>query len=408
MIGSISYAQQYDLLIKGGHLIDPKNNIDSVMDIAITGDRIAAVESNIPPGQANRVIDATGLYVSPGLVDLHAHVFYGTEPNASYSNGYSAIPPDGFTFRSGVTTVVDVGGAGWRNFPQFKQQVIDRVRTRVLAFLNIVGSGMKGGPVEQNLNDMDPKLTAMRILEYPQILVGIKAAHYMGPEWDPVDRAVKAGEIANVPVMVDFGRNDPPLSLEALLLKHLRPGDILTHTYAHVSGREPIVGENGKVKPFVFKARERGLIFDVGHGGGSFLFRQAIPALQQGFPPDSMGTDIHVGSMNGGMKDMLNVASKFLNLGMSLKDVVAASTWKPAQIINRPDLGHLGVGAEADLAVINLRSGNFGFIDVGNGRFDGTQKLECELTLRSGRVVWDLNGLAAPKWDEMNREISSR
>src|SRR5690606_343031 len=270
MIGSISYAQQYDLLIKGGHLIDPKNNIDSVMDIAITGDRIAAVESNIPPGQANRVIDATGLYVSPGLVDLHAHVFYGTEPNASYSNGYSAIPPDGFTFRSGVTTVVDVGGAGWRNFPQFKQQVIDRVRTRVLAFLNIVGSGMKGGPVEQNLNDMDPKLTAMRILEYPQILVGIKAAHYMGPEWDPVDRAVKAGEIANVPVMVDFGRNDPPLSLEALLLKHLRPGDILTHTYAHVSGREPIVGENGKVKPFVFKARERGLIFDVGHGGGSF------------------------------------------------------------------------------------------------------------------------------------------
>src|SRR5690606_22993180 len=185
-------------------------------------------------------------------------------------------------------------------------------------------------------------------------------------------------------------------------------GDILTHTYAHVSGREPIVGENGKVKPFVFKARERGLIFDVGHGGGSFLFRQAIPALQQGFPPDSMGTDIHVGSMNGGMKDMLNVASKFLNLGMSLKDVVAASTWKPAQIINRPDLGHPGVGAEADLAVINLRSGNFGFIDVGNGRFDGTQKLECELTLRSGRVVWDLNGLAAPKWDEMNREISSR
>lgn len=410
MIGttSLGYSQQYDLLIKGGHLIDPRNNIDSVMDVAIADGRIAAVANNIAASQANEVIDASDLYVIPGLVDLHTHVFYGTEPNAAYSNGYNSIPPDGFTFRSGVTTVVDVGGAGWRNFPQFEEQVIDRVRTRVLAFLNIVGSGMKGGPVEQNLADMDPKLTAMRVEQNSEVLVGVKVAHYRGPEWDPVDRAVEAGDIAEVPVMVDFGGSDPPLSLEALLLEHLRPGDILTHTYAHVGGREPIVDENGKLKPFVFKARERGLIFDVGHGGGSFLFRQAVPAMQQGFEPDSMGTDIHTGSMNGGMKNMLNVASKFLNMGMSLQDVIAASTWKPAQIIDRTDLGHLGVGAEADLAVVNLREGNFGFVDVRNGRFDGNQKLECELTLRAGRVVWDLNGRAAPKWDEIKLEISSR
>ncbi|MGH9338870.1 MAG: amidohydrolase/deacetylase family metallohydrolase [Acidobacteriota bacterium] len=395
-------AQPYDLLIKGGHVIDPRNSIDSPMDVAISGGRIARVDLNIPPSQARKLVDASGLYVVPGLVDLHAHVFYGTEPNADYSNGYNSIPPDGFTFRAGVTTVVDVGGAGWRNFPQFKAQVIDRVKTRVLSFLNIVGSGMKGGPVEQNLGDMDSKLTAMRIEQYPDIIVGVKVAHYRGPEWDPVDRAVQAGTIADVPVMVDFGTHTPPLSLRSLLLEHLRPGDILTHTYSHVSGREPIVDGSGKVNPFVFEARERGLIFDVGHGGGSFLFRQAVPAMQQGFQPDSLGTDIHAVSMNAGMKNMLNVASKFLNMGMSLQDIVAASTWKPAQIIQRDDLGHLNVGAEADLAVINLRTGDFGFVDVQGGRMDGDKNLECELTLRAGQVVWDLNGISSPLWSEIS------
>lgn len=385
----------FDLLIKGGHVIDPKNQIDAAMDVAIAQGKIARVARDIPPEQAATVVNASGLYVVPGLIDIHAHVFHGTEPNAAYSNSFNALPPDGFAFRVGVTTVVDVGGAGWRNFLKFKEQVIDRSQTRVFAFLNIVGSGMGGDPVEQNLSDMDPKLTAMRIKQHPDLILGVKVAHYRGAEWEPVVRAVEAGRQANVPVMVDFGRAEPPLPLEELFLKRLRPGDIFTHTYGGVQGRETVL-ENGKVRPFVFEAQKRGIIFDVGHGGGSFLFRQAAPAIRQGFLPNSISTDLHTGSMNAGMKDMLNVMSKFLNLGLSIQDVVVRSTWNPAQEIKRPDLGHLGIGSIADVAVLGLRRGEFGFVDVGGEKMTGTQKLECELTVRAGKVVWDLNGLSRP------------
>jgi dihydroorotase len=312
-----------------------------------------------------------------------------------------AVAPDSHSFRSGQTTLVDVGGAGWRNFAQFKANIIDTSKTRVLSFLNIVGSGMKGGPLEQNLADMDARLTAMRIRQHPGVIVGIKVAHYSGPEWDPVDRAVQAGTEANVPVMVDFGGHNPPLSLDDLLNKHLRPGDILTHMYAHVRGRFPIVNEQGQVEPYVVAARKRGVIFDVGHGGGSFLWRQAVPATKQGFFPDVISTDLHTGSQNAGMKDILNTMSKVMNLGMPLKDVIAANTSKAAAIIKRDDLGHLGVGTEADVAVLAVRKGEFGFIDSSGGRMNGTQKLECELTIRAGQVVWDLNGRAATDWTKM-------
>ena len=174
------------------------------MDVAIAGGKIAEVAAKIDPSRANRVADATGLYVVPGLIDIHTHVFYGTE-DTYLSNGYVAVQPDAHAPRAGVTTVVDAGGAGWRNFDQFKKQVIDRSLTRVLSFINIVGSGMKGGPFEQDLADMNASLTAMRIREHPGVIVGIKTAHYRGPEWDPVDRAVEAGKLAEVPVMVDFG-----------------------------------------------------------------------------------------------------------------------------------------------------------------------------------------------------------
>lgn len=389
-----------DLLIRGGHLIDPRNGIDAVRDVAIAGGRIVEVAERIDPSRAKRVADATGLLVVPGLIDIHAHVFYGTEEHAYLSNGWSAVPPDSHSFRNGQTTLVDVGGAGWRNFGQFKAQVIDRSRTRVLAFINIVGGGMKGGPVEQDLGDMDARLTAMRIREHRNLIVGIKVAHYAGPEWDPVTRAVEAGRLTGLPVMVDFGRHTPPLSLEDLLLTHLRPGDILTHAYAHVSGRMPIVDEQGRVRPYVIEARRRGVVFDVGHGGGSFVFSQAVPAVTQGFHPDVISTDLHVGSMNGGMKDILNTMSKFLNMGMPLADVIRSNTARAAEVIERPDLGHLGVGAEADVAVLRLREGTFGFVDVAGGRLMGDRRLECEMTVRGGEVVWDLNGLSYRPWDE--------
>jgi dihydroorotase len=391
----------FDLLIKNGHVIDAANAVNGVMDVAIAGGKIAAVAPNIPPARAKQVADASGLYVTPGLIDLHAHTFWGTDTSGDFTGGYSAVQPDSHSFRSGQTTLVEVGGSGWRNFPQFKTQVIDRAKTRVLAFVNIVGRGMTGGPEEQDLSDMDAKLTAARIRQHPGLIVGIKVAHYFGHEWDPVTRAVEAGRQAGVPVMVDFGGQTPPLSLEDLLLKHLRPGDILTHTYAHIPNRVPIVDASGKLQPFVQAARARGIVFDAGHGGGSFLFRQAVPATRQGFYPDVISTDLHIQSQNGGMKDILNTMSKFLNLGMPLADVIKANTAKAAAVIKRPDLGHLGVGAEADVAVLNLRRGKFGFIDVAGGKLLGDQKLECELTVKGGQVVWDLNGISRPLWTEL-------
>jgi dihydroorotase len=392
---------EFDLLIKGGHVIDPKNGVSAVQDVAVAKGRIALIAANIARERARDVADATGLYVTPGLIDIHAHVFWGHDAESQYSDGYSAIQPDSHSFRAGQTTLVDVGGAGWRSFPQFKEQVIDRSRTRVLSFLNIVGAGMRGGPVEQNLADMDARLTAMRVREHKDLIVGVKVAHYNGQEWDPVTRAVAAGRETNVPVMVDFGGYTPPLALEDLLLKHLRPGDILTHAYAHVAGRTPIVDEQGKVRPYVLEARKRGIIFDAGHGGGSFLYRQAVPATKQGFYPDVISTDLHIGSMNSGMKDILNTMSKFLNLGMPLQDVIKANTSRAAEVIKRPDLGHLGVGAEADIAVLNVRKGKFGFIDVAGGKMIGDQKLECELTVKGGQVVWDLNGISRPLWTDL-------
>ena len=401
--GASSGAQkpQFDLLIRGGRVIDARNGVDGVMDVAIAGGKIARVAANIDPSLAARIAEARDLLVVPGLIDIHAHVFFGTERDAYLSNGEQAVPPDSHSFRNGQTTLVDAGGAGWRNFPQFKEQVIDRARTRVLSFLNIVGSGMKGGPVEQNLADMDARLTAMRIRQHAGLIVGIKVAHYTGPEWDPVLRAVAAGRETNVPVMIDFGGHTPPLSLEDLLLKHLRPGDILTHTFAHVRNRVPIVDENGKVRPYVWEARKRGIVFDAGHGGGSFLFRQAVPAMQQGFHPDVISTDLHTGSMNGGMKDILTTMSKFLNMGMPLREVIRANTARAAEVIKRPELGHLAVGAEADVAVLNLRRGTFGFIDTSGGKLAGDQKLECELTVKAGQVVWDLNGISHPAWTQV-------
>ena len=393
-------AQEVDILLKGGHVIDPKNKVDTQMDIAIAGGKIFRVAQNIPANSAKKVIDVKGLFVTPGLIDMHVHVFNGTEQDAYIANGFTSVLPDGFTLRAGVTTVVDAGSSGWRNFRLLKKQTIDRSQTRVLALLNIVGTGMTGRFEEQDVTDMNPVQTAYMIKRlFPDIIVGIKAAHYWG-DFTQVDRAVEAGNLANVPVMVDFGEHNPPLSIEDLFMKHLRPGDIFTHTFSYgPANRETVVDENGKVKPFIHEAQRRGIIFDVGHGGGAFSWRQAIPSMKQGFKPNVISTDLHAESMNSGMKDLSNLMSKFLNIGMSIQDVILRTTWNPANVIKRPDLGHLSVGAEADIAVFNIRKGDFGFIDIRKTKIKGTQKLETELTIRAGKIVWDLNGISVPMWD---------
>jgi len=393
----VSTQQKYDLLLKGGHLIDPRNAISAVRDVAIANGKVASVASRIDPAEAFKVVDVSGQYVTPGLIDIHVHVFAGTGERGSYA-GDNSVYPDGFTFRAGVTTVADAGCSGWRNFEDFKQRIIDRSKTRVLALLNIVGNGMRGGKFEQDLTDMEARPTADMALRYKGVVVGVKTAHYAGPEWTPVERAVEAGTLANIPVMVDFGTNHPERPLSELVTKKLRPGDIYTHVYSGLRNEQD---ESGHVNPALWEARKRGVIFDVGHGGGSFLWRIAVPAIKEGFLPDSISTDLHVGSMNAGMKDMPNVMDKFLAMGLSIDEVIRRSTWNPAREIGHEELGHLSSGAPADVAVFRLEKGNFGFVDMYGARMRGSQKLTCELTLREGKVVYDLNGLTRPDWNTL-------
>lgn len=398
--GDVFAQQKYDLLLKGGHVIDPKNKISGVRDVAIKDGKVAAVAARINPADALKVVNVAGYYVTPGLIDIHVHVYTGTGERGSYA-GDNSVYPDGFTFRVGVTTVADAGCAGWRNFEDFKQRIIDRSQTRIFAFLNIVGNGMRGGNFEQNLADMEATPTAEMARRYPGLIVGIKTAHYAGPEWAPVERAVEAGTTANIPVMVDFGNNRPERPVSELVSQKLRPGDIYTHVY---SGLRNELLESGQVNPGLFEGRKRGVIFDVGHGGGSFAWRIAVPAMKAGFIPDSISTDLHIGSMNSGMKDMLNVMDKFLAMGMSLDEVILRSTWNPAREIRHEELGQLSPGALADIAVLKLEKGHFGFTDMYGARLRGTQKLTCELTLRDGKVVYDLNGLTRPDWDKLPKD----
>jgi len=382
----------YELLLKGGHVIDAKNGIDAVMDVAIAGGKIARVAKDIPAEQAAKVVNAQGLYVTPGLIDMHVHVYAGTGLKGVYTGDLS-VYPDSFSFRTGVTTMVDAGTSGCRNFPDFRQRVIDRAKTRVLAFINIVGGGMGVTP-ENDISDMNAEATAQMARANADVVVGFKVAHYSKEGWPDVDGAVKAGNTTQLPVMVDFGYVNANRNLKILLEDKLRPGDIYTHCYS--GHREELL--DGKTNPAMVTGRKRGIFFDVGHGGGSFYWNIAVPMVKQGFAPDSISTDLHTGSMNAGMKDMPNVMSKMLNLGMPLQDVVRMSTWAPAQEIKRPQLGNLSEGTEADITLLSVQKGKFGFIDSAGARMGGDQMIVAEVTIRKGAVVWDRLGWAAPDW----------
>jgi len=389
-------AQEYDLLIKNGHVIDPKNHVNAKMDIAIAGGKIAKVGNDISATQSKKTIDAKGLFIVPGLIDIHTHVFVGTKPD-KFADGINSVSPDDFTFRSGVTTVVDAGTSGWRNFPLFKEQVIDRSQTRVLAFLNIAGSGMSGKPLQEDLSDMNADSASVVVQKYKDIIVGIKIGHYEGSDWTPFERALEAGRQSNTPLLVEC--HLPQFSLEDQL-KKMRPGDIITHSFEQVTERMPVVDKEGNVQPFVLASLKKGVLFDVGHGGAGFWFSQAVPAFKQGLMPNTFGTDLHRFSMNAGMKSMLNIMSKYMAIGMSIEDVITRATWNAATSIKREDLGNLGEGSVADIAVLSMLHGKFGFVDAGGNRLEGDRKLEAELTVRAGKIVWDLNGIAAKEWKQ--------
>ena len=399
LLTALGQAQQpqYDLLLKGGHIIDPKNNINGRMDVAITGNHVAAVNANIDPAQARKTINLDGLYVTPGLVDIHTHLYTSSGmPNAWA--GDSSVQPDSFSFRTGVTTMVDAGSAGWRNFEMFRLTVIDRAQTRIFALINIAGLGMMTDAAEQEESDFRPDLVAKLAAKHKDVVVGVKSAHYRKPDWTSVDRALEAGRLSGLPIMVDFGYFLPQRPYWQLVTEKLRPGDFSTHCYR--SG-VPWVDANGKLYSYLSQARARGVKFDVGHGGGSFLFRNAVPAIQQGFYPDTISTDLHGGSMNGAMMDMPTTMSKFLAMGMPLDAVVLRSTWNPAQLIHHPEVGHLTVGSPADVAVWSLQNGDFGFADSSEGQLRGRQRLLCEMTLRNGRVAWDWNARNATDYRKL-------
>lgn len=396
LVSGASAQTNYDLLLKGGHVIDGRNRISAVRDVAVRNGVIAAVAPNISASAATRSVDVSGMYVTPGLIDIHVHVFPG-ERRGTYAGGDLGLPPDGFTLRSCVTTVADAGSSGWRSFEDFKARIIDRSRTRVTAFLNIVGVGMREGRLEQNLEDMEVKPTADMALKHKGVIVGIKSAHFNGPEWTPYEKAEEVGRMAGIPVMVDFGGNvRAGRSLYDLLNKYFRPGDIFTHMYGGVRGEQD--PDTQGPSQAMIDGRKRGVIFDVGHGGGSFRWATAVPLMKAGFIPDSISTDLHATSMNAGMKNMLEVMSKFLALGMSLEDVILRSTWNPAREIQLEQLGSLSVGSPADVAVLRVERGKFGFVDQSSFTIDGTQRLACEVTLRDGRVVYDTNGMTMARY----------
>jgi dihydroorotase len=405
-------ASGYDCLLKGGHVIDPANHIDRVMDVAVAGDKIAAVKSGIAAEGVRKVVDATGLYVTPGLIDIHAHVGHGGAPLDWFSPQARAhqpplgIDPD-LVLTSGVTTIVDAGSHGTETFLREKEEVIDHSQVRVLAWLNIVSNGMQGG-LEQYLGEMDPERCARTIEQYPDIIVGVKTAHYVGgtdrtgttrPLWAAVDRAVKAGEMAKKPIMVDFFPR-PGRSYEDLILKKLRPGDIHTHVFAQQFPIivPPTVG--GKLNPAMEEARKRGVIFDVGHGSASFWFRNAAPAIQQGFHPDSISTDIHRGNLHQYVISLANVMSKCLAMGETLNQVIAQTTVNPAREINRKELGTLSPGSVADIAVLRLQRGQFSYTDCGYARIHGDQNLTAEMTIRAGAIVYDPSGRSMMDWEK--------
>jgi dihydroorotase len=407
---SEAQTARYDLLLKGGHVVDPANNRDAVVDVAVSDGKIAAVERNIPAGKSRKVVDVTNLYVTPGLIDIHFHIGHGGAPLnwfAAEARSHTAplgLPPD-IALSAGVTTVVDAGTGGADTFVQEKLEMIDHAKVRVLAFLNIVANGMNGD-LEQTVDQMDVKKCAETIQKYPDILVGVKTAHYWTenpwdeahPPWAAVDRAEECGRNANVPVMFDFWPR-PDRSYAGLILRKMRPGDIHTHVFAQ---QFPILLSNGKINPILAEAHARGVIFDVGHGAGSFWFRNAVPAVKQGFIPDSMSTDLHTGNYT--VLSMTQVISKFLAMGVPLNDLIRRSTVNPAHEIRRPELGTLTVGKEADIAVLEEQHGKFGYIDCGYARMDGNVKLVARMTVRGGRIVYDPSGLSMVQWEKARQQ----
>lgn len=389
-----------DLLLSGGLVIDPVSQSIYSADVAIRSGKILYVGSGLSVSPS-KIIDVSGYYVTPGLIDMHCHCF-PTFPFAKDS--LPTIHPDAHMFQHGVTTAVDAGTCGWRNFPSYYEEIICKSRVRTLAFLNIADRGMVHMADEDDPRRFHPGITAEVAQAYSDAIVGIKTAHYWVHKpfdaehtpWASVDAMIDAAERCGMPCMADFQPTLPGRAYEQLLLEHLRPGDIHTHMYAP---QFSILDEHGHVRDFLFAARKRGVFFDLGHGAGSFRFSNAIPALQQGFPPDTLSTDLYMDNVAGPIIGLTHIMSKYLCMGMPLEEIIRRVTAVPAQVIRRPELGGLHPGSWADIAILKISNEPVHFADSGRTRIAGNQVIQCMATLRAGEIVYDPYALSLPDWD---------
>ncbi len=389
-----------ELLLKHGFVIDPANNLAEICDIAITDGIIVDVGENLLfKGETTLHLD--GKIITPGLIDMHCHCYpcFPVHPD-----GLSCIQPDAHMFQSGVTTAVDAGTCGIDDFPLFQAEVIEKSNVRILAFLNIANGGMVHMESEQEPSCfLVEEVTAMAKF-YKEHIVGIKTAHYWVNKafdashtpWVSIDATIQAAQKAGIPCMIDFQPTLPERTYPKLL-ERLRPGDIHTHMYAK---QFPVLNEDGQVNDFLFRAKEKGIKFDLGHGAGSFMFKNAIPSFAQNHLPDTLSTDLYADNVAGPVINLLHIMSKYLNIGMPLNELVARTTCAPAQVLHRPALGHLSKGACADIAVLHILKGDFGFMDSEQSCMRADKRLECVLTVRAGEIVYNPYAYGAKHWDD--------
>ena len=380
---SMADQKPYTLLVKGGRVIDPSQDLDSVRDVALTQGKIAAVAPDIPAGQAAQVVNASGKIVTPGLIDLHTHVF-------PYVGPYG-IEPDPYFVSRGVTTVLDAGTSGAFTFPAFRRCTIERAATRIRALLHVVSIGMVAGstPNMGELEDLrycDPKLAAKVAGENKDLIVGFKirfSKQYTGPnDLEGMKRARAAADEAGLPLMIHIGGSYTPLK-EFLALMH--KGDVVTHSFnSHPNG---LLDASGKLVPEVLEARQRGVLIDVGHGAGSFSFDVMEKCLAQQFLPDTISSDLYSANINSPVYDLPTTLSKFLLLGLGLSDVVERATLRASRVFNfGAEIGTLKPGAESDIGVFELQEGEFTFADSDGKTRTGRQKLAPVTTVKGGRL----------------------
>ena len=370
---------RFDTIIAGGEVVDPGSGLSGRLDVGIAGGKIAAVQASLDPSQALHVIDATGKFVTPGLIDLHTHVYWGAT--------FWGVWPDPISARTGVTTWLDVGSAGSYSLPGFRKFIVETSKSKVFSLLNLSSIGLIATTYElANLDYCDVDLAETMTNLNRDLVLGIKARidknTTRGTGIRPLELARELADRVDLPLMVHIGQGPPALDEIA---KHLRPGDILTHCFTGHDNR--VIGPDDSFLPYMRELHDQGLVLDIGHGAGSFSFDTAEKMLAQGVMPDVISTDIHQMAIQGPMFDMPITLSKFLLLGMSLPDIIERATSKPAAAMRRSDLGSLKPGSAADVALFTIEEGDFTFQDIFMNERKGRQLLVNTLTMIDGEVL---------------------